>query len=285
MDPELPPSLPSLLLPLELHRLRSTENNTNDDDEAAPSSNRPFAKKSRGAVGSHGRFSEDEDDDDDYDDNKGLDEDDAAGNEELVAHGWATATSKNKTKKTAGKKGAGNKGVGGGSNRPKAPYTDWKDEYHLARLEKARSGLAKLRKAEAHLKRHQKTTVSKFCAQVNIPKGTFDRFVLDPSKFRKRASETDEERAVKHTSKAVKDKQASGSLSNHPKAVYSRDYSRKIVYEGYVPTRGPRKMEPVGGYSMNVYSQGGRKLRHKTIAKNVAAAAATDMVIKEGDAF
>ena len=82
----------------------------------------------------------------------------------------------------------------------------------------------------------------------------------------------------------MKDKRASGNLSENPAAVYSRKLSRKIN-EGHVSTRGPRQFKAEGEYSDNDAAQRQRELWKKRRANNVAAAAATDMVIKEGDAF
>ena len=106
----------------------------------------------------------------------------------------------------------------------------------------------------------------------------------DVEEYRKKAFATKKERSDKYTTKAVKDKQASGNLSNNPATVKARDYNRKIV-EGHVPTRGPRQFKAEGEYSDNDAAQRQRELWKKRRANNVAAAATTDMVIKEGDAF
>ena len=60
----------------------------------------------------------------------------------------------------------------------------------------------------------------------------------------------------------------------------TRAYHRKIV-EGHVPTRGPRQLKAEGEHSVHEGTQRIRKLRHKTIANNVTAAATAKMVIDE----
>ena len=145
-----------------------------------------------------------------------------------------------------------------------------------------RKDLANLRKAEAHLGRYEKTKLKGFFEKAKIPQQTFRDFEKDPDKFRKNASETHKERSAKYTAKKK------GSLSKSKNAVWLRGYKKKLN-EGYVPTLGKRKREPVGGYSMNKVTQRSRGCHQKKVATNIAAAAATavatDMVIDKGSAF
>ena len=298
MNPELPPSLPSLLLPLEQH-LHGTENHSNDDDEAAaatsingdfaarggrkspekpgvnPSSNRPFAKESRGPIGSHEDDDDDEDEDDDYDYIKGLNEDDAAVGEEQAAKGWTATNSKKKTKK--GKKGGAGKGKGGSNMR-------WMSPEGFSILNNAKKDIEK----QKNVPKEERKTIGKILEQVNIPRQTWYDFKKDVEGYRKKAFATEKERSDKYTTKATKKKQASGSLSKHPNAVWSRDHTRRLNL-GHVPTRGPRQLKAEGEHSKNVGTQHSRACQMKKIAKNVAAAAAaavaSDMVIDEGGDF
>ena len=275
--------------------LRSSESKTksNDDEEWLPNSNRNKKKggtKSRGPIGSHGDEDDDDDDDEDSFCNPKLDEEAAADADAEAEMQLMIGFGGTMGKKSARKKGVGKKGVkkgGSDSNRPKTNM-DWSLPVNYERLVKAKKDLADLLKAEAHLKRFEKTKLEDFFDRAKIPQQTWYKFKKDEEGFRKRASETTEERSVKYTNKAVKEKQASGNLCMKPKNVAKREASRKLNL-GHVPKKGKRKREPVGGYSMNKVTQHRRGCHQKKIATNVAVAAttavATDMVIKEDDAF